>query len=213
MRLALALLALHGIASAAEPGFETLFDGSALERWTVLPRDEPSGGWRVEDGLLLVEGRPGNLATSDEFADFELRLEWKLAELGNSGVFYRFVGTGNPVADAIEYQLADNARQASQQHANRRAGSAYGLYAPNGNWSRPPGQWNTLRVVAHGKRVEHWLNGRKVVEFDLDSPDFAARVRAAGKDETFAQARSGKIVLQDHASRVWFRNIRIRRLE
>ena len=68
-------------------------------------------------------------------------------------------------------------------------------------------------MVAHGKRVEHWLNGRKVVEFDLDSPDFAARVRAAGKDETFAQARSGKIVLQDHASRVWFRNIRIRRLE
>ena len=213
MKLALALLALHGISSAVEPGFEMLFDGSTLERWTVIPRDEPSGGWRVEDDVLLVEGRPGNLATSDEFGDFELRLDWKLGELGNSGVFYRFAGAGNPVAAAIEYQLADNARTASQQHANRRAGSAYGLYAPSGDLSRPPGQWNTLRVVAHGPRVEHWLNGRKVVEFDLDSPDFAARVRTAGRDENFAQARSGKIVLQDHASRVWFRNIRIRRLD
>ena len=213
MRLALALLALHAAALSAEPGFEALFDGSTLSSWTVLPREEPSGGWRVEDNVLVVEGRPGNLATSDQFADFDLRLEWKLGELGNSGVFYRFEGTGNPVAAAIEFQLADNARVASQQHANRRAGSAYGLYAPQGDWSRPPGEWNTLRVVARGDHVEHWLNGRKVVEFDLGSPDFAARARAAGKDEAFARARSGRIVLQDHASRVWFRNIRIRRLE
>ncbi|MDE0106615.1 MAG: DUF1080 domain-containing protein [Bryobacterales bacterium] len=213
MRLALALLALHGAALCAEPGFETLFDGSTLSGWTVLPREEPSGGWRVEDNVLLVEGRPGNLATSDEFADFDLRLEWKLGELGNSGVFYRSVGTGNPALAAIEYQLADNARPASQQHANRRAGSAYGLYAPQVDSAPQIGAWNTLRVVARGDRVEHWLNGQKVVEFDLGSPDFAARARAAGKDEAFAQARSGRIVLQDHASRVWFRNIRIRRLE
>ncbi|MDE0260826.1 MAG: DUF1080 domain-containing protein [Bryobacterales bacterium] len=213
MRLALALLALHGVALAAEPGFETLFDGSTLSAWTVLPREQPSGGWRVEDNVLLVEGRPGNLATSEQFADFDLRLEWKLAELGNSGVFYRFAGTGNPAVAAIEYQLADNARTASQQHANRKAGSAYGLYAPQGDPAPHIGAWNTLRVVARGNRVEHWLNGQKVVEFDLGSPDFAARARAAGKDEAFAQARSGRIVLQDHASRVWFRNIRIRRLE
>ena len=213
MRPGCALLALCSIAWSAEPDFETLFDGTTLERWTPLPRDEPSGGWRIEDGLLLVEGRPGNLATSEEFADFDLRLEWKLKELGNSGVFYRFAGTGNPNASAIEYQLADNARSASQQHANRKAGSAYGLYAPQGEWSHPPGEWNTLRVVAHGQRVTHWLNGHKVVEFDLGSPDFAARARAAGRDKNFAQSRSGRIVLQDHASRVWFRNIRIRRLE
>ena len=213
MRLAVALLAFHGVALAAEPGFEPLFDGSTIERWTVLPRGEPSGGWRIENGLLLVEGRPGNLATADEFADFDLRLEWKLGALGNSGVFYRFAGDGNPAPAAIEYQLADNARPASQEHANRRAGSAYGLYAPQGDWSRAPGEWNTLRVVARGNRVEHWLNGRKVVELDLGSPDFAARARAAGRDAAFARARSGRIVLQDHASRVWFRNIRIRRLE
>ena len=213
MRPALALLALCSIAWSAEPGFEPLFDGSTLAGWTVLPRDEPSGEWRAEGNVLLVEGKPGNLATSVDFADFDLRLEWKLAELGNSGVFYWFAGKGNPVAASIEYQLADNARSASQAHANRRAGAAYGLYAPKSDWSRPPGQWNMLRVVAHRQRVQHWLNGRKVVEFDLDSPDFAARARAAGRDEDFARARTGKIVLQDHASRVWFRNIRIRRLE
>lgn len=213
MRLALALLALHGVALAGEPGFEPLFDGSTLSGWTVHPRAETSGGWRVENDVLLVEGRPGNLATSEDYGDFDLRLEWKLGELGNSGVFYRFAGTGNPNGAAIEYQLADNARPASQQHANRRAGSAYGLYAPRDDRSPAPGEWNTLRVVARGDRVEHWLNGRKVVEFDLGSPDFAARARAAGKDEAFARARSGRIVLQDHASRVWFRNIRIRRLE
>jgi len=213
VRLALALLALHGAALAAEPGFEALFDGSTLSGWTVLPREEPTGGWRVENNVLLAEGRPGNLATSDQFANFDLRLEWKLGKLGNSGVFYRFAGTGNPIATAIEYQLADNARPASQQHANRRAGSAYALYAPQGDWSRPPGEWNALRVVARGNRVEHWLNGQKVVEFDLSSPDFAARAQAAGKDGAFARAKTGRIVLQDHASRVWFRNIRIRRLE
>ena len=213
MKLVLALLVLHCVALNAEPGFESLFDGKTLSGWTVLPRDEPSGEWRAEGKLLLVEGRPGNLATSEQYADFDLRLEWKLAELGNSGVFYRFVGTGNPVAAAIEYQLADNARPASQEHANRRVGSAYGLYAPNQDRSRPPGEWNTLRVVARGQKVEHWLNGHKVVEFDVSSRDFAARARAAGRGEGFAQARSGKIVLQDHASQVWFRNIRIRRLE
>jgi hypothetical protein len=213
MRPALALLALYSIAWSAEPGFETLFDGLTLAGWTVLSRDEPTGGWRAEGNMLLVEGRPGDLATATTFTDFDLRLEWKLSELGNSGVFYRFSGVGNPVGDTIEYQLADNARPASQEHANRRAGSAYGLYAPKGDWSHPPGEWNSLRVVARGGRVEHWLNGHKVVEFDLDSPDFAARARAAGRDENFAQAKSGKIVLQDHASRVSFRNIRIRRLQ
>lgn len=213
MRLAVALLALSSTVLSAEPGFEPLFDGETLAGWTVLPRNEPTGEWRAEGEVLLVEGRPGNLSTSDEYADFELRLEWKLGELGNSGVFYRFVGTGNPVAAAIEYQLADNARPPSQEHANRRAGAAYGLYAPTADWSRPPGEWNTLRIVALGGRVEHWLNGHKVVEFDLSSPDFAARAKAAGRGDGFAQARSGKIVLQDHASRIWFRNIRIRRLE
>ena len=158
MRLAVALLALSSIVLSAESGFVPLFDGETLTGWTVLPRNEPTGEWRAEGKVLLVEGRPGNLSTSDEYADFELRLEWKLGELGNSGVFYRFVGTGNPVAAAIEYQLADNARPSLPRACESQIGvRPTGLYPPQGGlvssarrMEYPPdrGAWRTGGALA-----------------------------------------------------------------
>ncbi len=213
MKCLLGVLLACSIATAIEPGFKPLFDGETLDGWTVLARESQDGGWKVDRDTLAVEGRPGNIATVADYADFDLRLEWKIPALGNSGVFYRFAGTGNPAAEAIEYQLADNARPASQKFDNRKVGAAYGLYPPLQDRSRAPGEWNTLRIVALGTRVRHWLNGHKVVEFDFGSEEFAKRAEAAGKASGFGLARSGKIVLQDHASLVWFRNLRIRRLD
>lgn len=214
MRVALLLLILAGSTLAAESGFEPLFDGKTLEGWTVLPGERPSGAWFVEAGILKPEGRPGNLATEGVYGDFDLRLEWKIAKLGNSGVFYRAPSTGSPSGAAIEYQLADNDREASQKYPNRRCGAAYGLYVPKVDASNAPGEWNSLRIVARGDHVQHWLNDHKVIEFDLASEDFRSRVASSkfSRNASFAKARRGRIVLQDHASAVWFRNIRIRSL-
>ncbi len=210
MRL-LVLTALAATTLAAEPGFESLFDGKTLSGWSVLPRKNAEGSWVVENGALRPEGKPGSLASEREYGDFDLRLEWKIAKLGNSGVYYRG-GGDNPTATAIEYQLADNARPPSQQYPDRRCGAAYGLYAPSKDATRPVGQWNTARIVAKGSHVQHWLNGVKIADFDTESEEFRIRLAASkfSKEPAFARARSGKIILQDHASAVWFKNIRIR---
>ena len=195
------------------PGFEPLFDGSTLKGWNLRPGEAASGQWTVEGSALTVSGRPGNLETTDEFEDFDLRLQWKVAKLGNSGVFYRAPQNGNPALSSVEYQIADNSRQASQAYPVRRAGAAYGLYPPSADVTRPVGEWNSLRILARGTKVEHWLNGSKVVEFDVASRDFARRAETAKKSREFARARKGRIVLQDHNSAVWFRNLRIRHLD
>lgn len=198
---------------AAEDGFTYLFDGASLGGWRVSPRANPAGAWVVEGREVAVTGRPGNLWSESEFGDFDLRLEWRVGAQGNSGIFYRARGEGNPAANAIEYQIADNARPASQRDPSRRAGAAYGLYAPVQDVSKPPGQWNALRIVARGSRVEHWLNGRKIVDYDSASLDFDRRAEAAGRTAAFGRATSGRFVLQDHNSEVRFRNLRIRRLD
>lgn len=214
MRLATVLLAFCGLCQAAEPGFKPLFDGRTLEGWTTLPRNEPTGAWKVAESVLHVEGRPGNLSTDRDYGDFELRLEWKVGPLGNSGVFYRAPDGGSAFRAAIEYQLADNARQASQDHPDRQAGAAYGLYPPTQACDRPTGEWNALRIVVRGAEASHWLNGCKVAEFRIGSDEFNRRAAAKFPKETrFAGARTGRIVLQDHGSAVWFRNIRIREIE
>ena len=213
MRTLIAALAASCLAMAAEHGFEPIFDGESLNGWSLLARKDATGSWQVRDGTLTVQGRPGSLGTLADYGDFELRLEWMVGPQGNSGVFYRFEGTGNPAEVAIEYQLADNARPASQKFAVRKAGAAYGLYAPPEDARAPPEEWNSMRIVARGSHVEHWMNGQKIAEFDCESDDFLERVRASGRSPGFAKARSGRIVLQDHGGLVAFRKIRIRRLE
>ena len=210
---AIAIAAIAVLCGHAEEAFERLFDGRTLNGWQVRERANATGQWLVEGSALTVVGRPGSLESVERFSDFDLRLEWRVGEFGNSGVFYRVTGGGNPATAAVEYQLADNARERSVTHANRRAGAAYGLYAPSEDASLPPGEWNSLRIVAQGARVRHWLNGRQVVDMDLSSGDFRERVAAWGKGPEFASAPAGTIVLQDHNSKVWFRNIRIRRLD
>ena len=199
---------------ADEPGFTPLFRGEALTGWTLLPREQPSGQWRFEGGNLVVDGRPGNLATDEEYGDFDLRLDWKIGPMGNSGVFYRVAEPTKPVSTAIEYQIADNSRDASVENPDRRSGAAYGLYAPAEGVSRPPGEWNSLRIVAQGRHIEHWLNGHKVAAFEIGSDDFRRRVAAKFPGRAgFAAARRGRIILQDHSSTVWFRNARIQVLD
>lgn len=194
--------------------WQDLFDGKSLQGWMVRPGKEPTGQWVVEDGALKPEGKPGSLATMRVFGDFELAVEWKTAPQGNSGIYYRVPPSAQTATGiAIEYQLADNERKASQEFPDRRNGAAYGLYPPSEDASKAVGEWNESRILADGKHVEHWLNGVKVAEFEIGSDDWKQRVEASKfENPAFGIAPRGRIVLQDHGQAVWFRAVRVRLL-
>lgn len=196
-------------------GWRLLFDGTSLAGWRGYNMDHMPGGWAVEDGTLTRAGAGGDIITEDEFTDFELTLEWKIAEGGNSGIFYRAVeGQEYVFWSAPEFQVLDDPHHADGANPITSAGSDYALYPAPRGVVRPAGEWNTARIVVRGSDVEHWLNGTKVVEYTLGSDDWARRVR----DSKFAdwpeygRAPRGHLGLQDHGDRVWYRNIKVREL-
>lgn len=201
----------------AADGFELLFDGESLAAWRGYGRDDLPAGWHAENGTLAyrpgVEG--GDIITRDTFGDFDLRLEWKLSPSGNSGIMYGVVeGPEWSYHSGPEMQVLDNGGHADGADPLTSAGAAYGLYAPSSDVTRPVGEWNEARIVRRGNRVEHWLNGTRIVEYGIGSDEWDARVA----DSKFAQwpdfgvHHEGHIALQDHGNRVWYRNLRIRRL-
>lgn len=208
--LALAIL-LAAPASAGE--WQELFDGKSLDGWTVMPRKDQHGKWVIEQGALKPEGKPGSLASTAEFADFELIVEWKIAKMANSGIFYRVPPGDSATGAAVEYQIADNARKPSVEFPDRRNGAVYGLYAPELDSSSPIGEWNVSHIIARGPLVQHWLNDTLLAEYEVGSKDFKKRLAASKfKNPDFGAFPSGRIVLQDHGSAVWFRSVRVRKL-
>lgn len=214
-------------------GWRLLFNGHDFEGWRGLGRAGiPEGHWIIEDGAikkvpssdvpLQADGQPlegGDLMTVETFRDFELYFEWKISPGGNSGVKYNVseeMSTAYPpryAALGFEYQILDDERHPdAQRGANRTAAALYDLIAPTNKVLRPVGEYNTARIIFRGNHGEHWLNGVKVLEYDLNTPAMAERV-AASKFRNiphFAEKRAGHIVLQDHTDAVWFRNIKIR---
>lgn len=198
-------------------GFKFLFDGSSMDAFRGYKRKDLPKGWVIADGLLAyvpgVEG--GDIVTKDEFGDFELRMEWKISEGGNSGIMYHVQETKDATFETgIEMQVLDDARHGDGKNPLTSAGSAYGLYAPTQKVVLPADQWNRIRIVSKGNHVEHWLNDVKVAEYEKDSPDFKDRLgKSKFKDwPEFAKYPTGHIALQDHGDVVAFRNIRIRKL-
>ena len=213
-----------------------LFDGTSFAGWRGLGREGvPEGHWVVEDGTIRkvasgdvpvqADGQPldgGDLTTRETFTDFELVFEWRVAEGANSGIKYNVseaLSTANPPAYAalgFEYQiLDDDVHPDALNGPTRTAGALYDLIpAPADKELRPVGAFNTSRIVLRGNRGEHWLNGRRIIAYDLGSPDFAQRLAASKYRDVpgFAERRAGHIVLQDHGDDVWFRNLKIRRL-
>jgi WD40 repeat protein len=195
-----------------------LFDGRTTAGWHGYDRGTVPERWRVEDGALTLrpDGKPlVDLATEDEYDDFELAFEWKISPDGDSGIFYRVVeGRESPGNTGPEYQVLDNAGHPDGGDPDRRAASCPRLYAPTRDLTRPAGQWNRGRIVANGNHVEHWLNGEKVVEYELGSPDWRRRVEASWfKDRPgYGRAPRGRIVLQDLGWSVAYRNLKIRPL-
>jgi hypothetical protein len=195
----------------------TLFDSTDLSAWRGYRRADIPAGWQIRDGLLaFVPGRDGgDLITREQFDDFELRLDWRVGPGGNSGIFYRATEDHEAIwHGAPEMQVLDDAGHRDGGDPATSAGAAYALYAPATDAVRPAGEWNQVRIIARGPRVEHWLNGERIVAYEIGSDDWNARVRASKFVEwpEFAHARRGHIGLQDHGDPVWYRVIRIRPL-
>lgn len=207
---------------AAAADWQVLFDGTDLSRWRGYRQDTVPAAWRIEDGgVLALVPRPGRegeatLITRERYGDFELELDWRISEGGNSGIFYRATEDYARIYESgPEMQIVDNAGHPDGKAPITSAGSNFALYAPTSDVTHPAGEWNHVRIVARGPHVEHWLNGTKIVEYEQWSDDWKARVA----DSKFAampgygKSPTGYIGLQDHGNPVWFRDIRIRRLD
>lgn len=195
-------------------GWILLFDGKNPERyWRGYGRPDFPSGWQAIGGCLVRVAPAGDIITRFPVRNFELRLEWRISEGGNSGIFYRVIEQpGRPAYySGPEMQILDDLAHPDGLNPLTSAGSNYGLYAPSRNVLRPVGQFNSVRIRVVDNHVEHWLNGVLVVSYELHSEDWKRRVAASkfAAWPEYGQAESGFIALQDHGDMVWFRNIKL----
>lgn len=202
--------------TASASAWHSLFDGRTQNGWRVYKSTAQSSGWTARDGVLMKSGPTDDIITTDQFGDFELELEWKLSPGGNAGIFYRGTEEYEKVYwSAPEYQLLDDAAHGDGQNRLTSAGAAYALYPSPAGFVKPANQWNSTRIVVRGSHVEHWLNGKKLLEYEFGSPEWEARVKASKFVEwpNYGRAKRGHIAIQgDHEGELALRNIRIREL-
>ncbi|MCG3128027.1 MAG: hypothetical protein CHACPFDD_02900 [Phycisphaerae bacterium] len=196
-------------------GWKLLFDGHTTKGWHNFKQKTIADGWKVADGCLTMAGNGGDIVSDDEFESFELSLEWKICPGGNSGIFfhvqdrepYKYVWETAP-----EMQVLDNAKHADGKNPLTSAGSNYALHKPEKDATRPVGEFNHVRIIADGDHVEHWLNGEKLLEYDLGNADWKKLVENSKFKAMpdYGKFRKGHIALQDHGDLVCYRNIKIR---
>lgn len=201
-------------ASERAAGWRLLFNGQTMADWRGYKQDAVPAGWVVTNNTITKDVSTGDIVTRDQFGDFELELEWKLGTGGNAGIFYHGTEEYDHIYwSAPEFQLLDDANAPDGHSRLTSAGAAYGLYPSPAGIVKPAGEWNTARIVVRGNHVEHWLNGVKLLEYELGSPDWQAKVRASKFSEWpgYGKAARGYIAIQgDHDGTLSLRNIRIR---
>ena len=196
--------------------WRVLFNGTSLDAWRGYKGAVVPSGWKIENGTLAKSARVEDIVSKDEFGDFELEMDWKIGEAGNGGIFYRGTEEYDHVYwSAPEYQLLDDIKGADNKTRLTCAGAAYAVYPSPAGHLKPVGQWNQARIVANGAHIEHWLNGVKLLEYEIGSPDWETRVKASKFAEwpNYGRAKRGHIAMQgDHEGTLAFRNIRIREM-
>jgi Domain of Unknown Function (DUF1080) len=208
-------------ASTAGPVEETLFDGTSLSGWHLFNKPGEIKNWTVQDGALVCLGAAkdahgGDLVTDKDYENFELSWEWKVDKGSNSGVMYHVIESPNykaPYETGPEYQIIDDVGFPDKLEPWQMAGADYAMTQANEKKKlMPVGEWNTSKIIYDKGHVEHWLNGEKIVEFERSSDDWQAK-RAKGKWKDFpgyASVQKGKIALQDHGNKAYYRNITIK---
>jgi len=209
-------------------GWELLFDGETTDGWRGYNQETfPDKGWKVDDGTLVIMGAEGSeagtggdIVATETYDDFILKLEWKIAEGGNSGIFYRGLEQEDqPIYwSAPEMQVLDNANHPDAnrgENGNRKAGSLYDLIPAQPQTFTGHGEWQQVKIVADGSHIEHWLNGEKVVEYELWTPEWYRMLRDSKfkSHPEFGDAHEGLIGLQDHGTTAHFRDIKIKEIE
>lgn len=196
-----------------------LFDGETTQGWRGYGQDRfPEKGWEVVDGCLhvIAGGGGGDIISCESFNDFDLMLEWKVAEKANSGIMFLVSEEESaPWQTGPEFQILDDIGHGLTTNDMHSSGALYDLYAPPEKKPvKAPGEWNEARIVLQNHRLQLWHNGCQIVDCDLSSDDWAQRV-AKSKFHVYAnfgKNKEGHLSLQDHGNDVWFRNIRIREL-
>lgn len=204
----------HLTADEQAAGWRLLFNGRSLEGWRSFKKKEPPAqGWVIDNGCLkkLAGVQGGDIVTEDQFSDFELAWEWRMPARANNGIKY-FITEQRSSAIGHEYQMIDDSVVKSPL---QRTASFYDVLPPSNHAAvKPPMEWNTSRVIVRGDQVEHWLNGSKVLQYQLGSDQVLKAVaRSKFKDVPgFGTRIQGHILLTDHRDEAWFRNIKIRPL-
>ena len=194
-------------------GWRLLFDGRSMDGWRGYMSEALPGGWKAVDGLLTRTARAGDIITDEKFRDFELTFEFNVAPGGNSGIFYRAIeGPDLIYYAAPEYQVLDDAAHRDGSSPLTSTGANYAINPASPGITKPAGEWNSGRILVNGNHVEHWLNGQKVVEYELGSADWTRRVAESKFNQwpEYGKASEGHIGIQDHGSMVQYRNIKIR---
>lgn len=195
-------------------GWRPLFDGTNTDAFRGYKEATLPAGWNIVDGTLTKNGSVGDLLTKEKFGNFELAFDWKLAPGGNAGVFYRGTEEYDHIYwSAPEYQLLDDARHPDGKSRLTSAGADYAVYPSPAGVVKPADEWNSSLIVAKGDTVQHWLNGQKLLEYVIGSPDWLAKVKASkfAAYPNYGLAKSGYIGIQgDHDGTLSIRNVRIR---
>lgn len=219
------LIFLSAIGKAQKSDWVVLFDGSNTDKLRGYAKDSfPTQAWKVEDGALMtLTGVPNiDLVTKEDYKNFELAFQWKTSVGGNSGIFFHVKeniahesGNGNSPnwLDNFEMQLLDDINF-NDKAPIRSAGSLYDLIIPQNKHLKPIGEYNEAKLIVKGNHVEHWLNGNKVVEYEMGSTEMKNLLaKSKFKDNPkYGQSPDGVIMFQHHGQQMWFKNIRVRKL-
>jgi hypothetical protein len=196
-------------------GWRLLFDGRSTAGWRGYRKAGfPQQGWTVEEGCLKKVGGVlgGDIITVEKFTDFEFQWEWRIGPKGNNGIKY-LVTEERPGAPGPEYQMIDDVLHATPEERKFSTASFYYVLPPADDKPlNPPGQWNHSKLRIQGNKVQHWLNGRNVLEYELESePVRAAIAQSKFKDAPgFGTKITGHLMLTDHKDECWFRNLKLR---
>ena len=207
--------------SEKKSGWELLFDGKTLNGWRMY-QNKLTDCWGAKNGELYCKGSETNktdlrtdIITAEQYGDFELSIDWKIAPESNSGIMYHVTEQYNvPYLSGPEYQIIDDIGFPEKLEDWQKTGADYAMYPASTRPTNPVGQYNTSRIIVKGAHREYWLNNVKVVDFEAWTPEWNKQ-KATGKWKNapgYGIAKNGYICLQDHGGGVWFKNIKIRKL-